>query len=90
MILSRLPSDIACAVENPAVICEGWGSELVDALDDPKCRDFVVRTARALTQMKPRRPADDIYRRLISASRSEKPTPKSCREFRVIYKMLKI
>jgi ParB family transcriptional regulator, chromosome partitioning protein len=66
--LSRIPSVIVAAFDNPTVICEGWGSDLMDALEDPERRKAVLRAARALTEISPRPSAIEVYRRLIAAA----------------------
>ena len=68
--MARLPAVIVNAFANPAQICEGWGVELVEALDDAERRQRTVNKARALGDFSPRPPAREVYRQLLSASAS--------------------
>ena len=65
--LARIPSVIVNAFENPFEICEGWGIELSDALDDPQRRDRTVRAARTIAKRNPRPPAREVYQELLAA-----------------------
>jgi ParB family chromosome partitioning protein len=66
--LARLPSVIVNAFDSPTQICEGWGLDLIDALDDANRRQATVLRARALGNLSPRLPACEAYRQLLSAS----------------------
>jgi ParB family transcriptional regulator, chromosome partitioning protein len=66
--LARLPSVVVDAFDSPASICEGWGIELMDGLDDPEKRPSIVRKARAIARVVPRPPAREVYRRLRAAT----------------------
>lgn len=66
--VARLPSVILNAFDSPTNICEGWGLDLLDALDDPARREQTLRVARALGNRVPRGSARDVYRELMSAS----------------------
>lgn len=66
--MARLPAVIVNAFANPAEICEGWGLELAEALDDLGRRQRTVSMARMLGEMFPRPPAREVYRQLLSAS----------------------
>lgn len=68
--LARLPSVIVNAFGNAAEIREGWGGEIFDALDDARKRPALIRTARELSAMNPRPPAEKAYRQLLLASAS--------------------
>ena len=65
--LARLPSVVVDAFRSPAEICEGWGLDLMDALDDPQRRPAVLRKARELRAAEPRRCGRDVYRLLMTA-----------------------
>ena len=66
--LSRLPSVIVSAFDNPAGIREGWGLELIEILEDPARRYAVIRAARAIASSSPRPNARDVYRELNAAA----------------------
>lgn len=66
--LARIPSVIVNAFESPFEICEGWGLDLIDALDDPKRREGTVCAARAISRRTPRPPARDVYQELLAAA----------------------
>jgi len=68
--LSRLPSVVVDAFASPLEICEGWGVDLVEALDDSKRRESTVRAARTIATLSPRPPAREVYRQLAAASAS--------------------
>ena len=66
--LARLPSVVVDAFASPADICERWGLDLAEALDNPEHRAAVVRKARAIVAMTPRPPGHDVYRQLMVTS----------------------
>ena len=66
--IARLPAVIVNAFASPIEIREGWGLDLIEALDDPERRQRTVSKARMLGEMHPRLPARDAYRQLLSAS----------------------
>ena len=66
--LAKLPAVVVDAFRDPADICENWGLEIMDALDDPEKRPAVVRTARAMGGDAVRLPARDVYRKLLTAA----------------------
>jgi ParB family chromosome partitioning protein len=66
--LARLPAAVVSAFGSPAEICEGWGIELVDCLEDPRKRQCVLESARLIASGKHRLPAKEAYLRLISAA----------------------
>jgi ParB family transcriptional regulator, chromosome partitioning protein len=74
--LARLPSAIVAAFESPTDISETWGLSLMDALDDPKRRAVTLQRARAIAAAPKRPSSKDVYRRLISASSSGRPSTK--------------
>jgi ParB family transcriptional regulator, chromosome partitioning protein len=65
--LARLPAVVVDAFCSPAEICEGWGLDLMDALDDSQRRPAVLRKARELRAVEPRRDGRDVYRLLMTA-----------------------
>lgn len=65
--LARLPSVVVDAFPSPVEICEGWGLDLMDALDDLQRRPAVLRKARELRALQPRRCCRDVYRLLMTA-----------------------
>ena len=66
--LARLPSVIVSAFTSPLDICETWGLDLIDALDDPHRRQHTVQKARAIGAISPRPPAREVYRALLAAA----------------------
>jgi ParB family chromosome partitioning protein len=68
LTLARLPSVVVNAFTSPLDIREGWGPDLVGALQDIKKRDATIVRARSLASATPRLPAVDVYQHLISAS----------------------
>jgi ParB family transcriptional regulator, chromosome partitioning protein len=65
--LARLPAVIVQAFGNPLELCEGWGLDLSEALEDPERRAATLAKARAICAMTPRPPARDVYRSLLAA-----------------------
>jgi ParB family chromosome partitioning protein len=68
--LAKLPTVVVAAFESAVDICEAWGLDLVDALDetDAERRHAITRKARVLGSVEPRPPAREVYRQLLSAS----------------------
>jgi hypothetical protein len=66
--LARLPSVIVSAFARPTEICEGWGGELADALDDTRKRGQLIRVARQIAVTESRPPAREVYRQLIAST----------------------
>ncbi|MEJ0034868.1 MAG: ParB/RepB/Spo0J family partition protein [Gammaproteobacteria bacterium] len=66
--LARLPSVIVNAFESPNEICEGWGAEILNALEDPLRRAATIQRARAIAAQKVRPPAPDVFRQLLASS----------------------
>lgn len=64
--LAQLPPVVVAAFDNAAEICEGWGLEIVQALEDPTRRAGTIRAARTIATLNPRPAAREVYRRLIS------------------------
>ena len=74
--LAKLPSVILNAFTTPLEICEAWGLDIMDALDDPQRRQRTIQAARAIGALNPRPPAKAVYRQLITASaRGRQPKP---------------
>ncbi len=66
--LAQLPPVIVNAFESPSMICEGWGLEILEALEDPRRRDATIRAARTINASSPRPAAREVYRRLQTPS----------------------
>jgi ParB family transcriptional regulator, chromosome partitioning protein len=64
--LAQLPPVVVAAFDHPAEICEGWGLEIVQALENPARRAGTIRAARTIAALKPRPAAREVYRRLVS------------------------
>lgn len=79
--LARLPTVVVDAFASPAEICEGWGLDLINALEDAERRQAVIRRARAIGTLVPRPSGRDVYRQLliVPAVRA-KLKPKVCAE----------
>jgi ParB family transcriptional regulator, chromosome partitioning protein len=66
--LAKLPSVILNAFTSPLEICEAWGLDIMDALDDPLRRQRTIQTARAIGASNPRPPAKRVYRQLMTGA----------------------
>jgi ParB family chromosome partitioning protein len=76
--LARLPSVMVNAFASPLDICESWGLDLLDALDDPHRRQPTVLKARAIGAITPRPPAREVYRAILAAAaHGRKPKAKT-------------
>lgn len=73
LALSRLPAVVVNAFPSFRDICETWGPELMDRLDNSATRQRTVQRARAIAQMMPRPPAHAVYRQLLDESKSVQP-----------------
>jgi ParB/RepB/Spo0J family partition protein len=74
--LARLPSVVVGAFGGATDICEGWGLELADALENPNVRHRVINAARELAKVSPRPAPRDVYRELLSCSvEGRRPKP---------------
>jgi ParB family chromosome partitioning protein len=74
--LAKLPAVILSAFETPLEIREAWGSDIMDALEDPKSRRRVIERAREMGALSTRLPGQHVYRELIAASAcGRKPKP---------------
>jgi ParB family chromosome partitioning protein len=65
--LARLPSAIVGAFDSALDICEGWGLDLVDAIEDPVRKQSTLRKAREISSAKQRPPAREIYKMIMAA-----------------------
>ena len=75
--LARLPSVVVNAFATPLDICEGWGLELLDALEDRNRREPTLQKARSISAESPRPGARHVFQLLLSASaRGRKPKPR--------------
>lgn len=70
--LARLPSVVVDAFGSPADICESWGLEIMDALDDPARRQLTLRNARAIAASPPRPPGHEVHRLLLSTTKTRR------------------
>jgi ParB family chromosome partitioning protein len=66
--LAKLPSVILNAFTSPLEICEAWGLDIMDALEDPLRRQRTIQTARAIGASNPRPPAKRVYRQLMTGA----------------------
>jgi ParB family chromosome partitioning protein len=82
--LARLPSVLVGAFGEPTEICEGWGIDLSDALEDPDRRARILKTARALTMQSPRPPAREVYRQVLASSEHGGRKPKAASHDKII------
>ncbi len=65
--VAQLPPVIVNAFERPGDICEGWGLDISQALEDPLRRGSLIRAARSVAGSSPRLSAREVYRRLMSS-----------------------
>jgi ParB family transcriptional regulator, chromosome partitioning protein len=75
--LARLPSVIVAAFSGANEICENWGLEIAEALEDPQRRATIIRTARTLGAMNPRMKAQAVYRELLFAQQPSRRARKA-------------
>jgi len=68
--LARLPAAVVSAFHDPTEICESWGLELIEALEDPRRREVTLRAARRIAAEAQRPSASEVYRRLLAACAS--------------------
>jgi ParB family chromosome partitioning protein len=66
--LAQLPAVVLGAFPTPLEICETWGLEIMEALNDARRREPTIRRARAICARDPRPPATEVYRQLLSAN----------------------
>jgi ParB family transcriptional regulator, chromosome partitioning protein len=73
--IARLPAVVVDAFRSANEICEIWGLEVMNALEDRQKRATTIRTARSLAKHVPRLQGADVYRKLVASSaRGPKPT----------------
>ena len=65
--LAQLPSVIVNAFSSGLDICEGWGVQLAEAVQDPERRRPTIQAARQIAGLSPRPPAREIYRQLLTS-----------------------
>jgi hypothetical protein len=65
--LARLPAAIVNAFGSIADIREGWG-DIGDDLEDARKRSAMMRTAREISAIHPRPPAQEVYTQLRQSS----------------------
>jgi ParB family chromosome partitioning protein len=76
--MARLPTVVIAAFSDAADICERWGVELADALEDADRRKRILSMARELGMQAPRCSSKDTYRRLfLSSTPGRKPTTRA-------------
>jgi ParB family chromosome partitioning protein len=68
--LARLPTVVVDAFPSPVEICEAWGLDLIEVLDDPGRRQATITQARAIRTQSPRPPGKEVYRQLLSSAAS--------------------
>lgn len=68
LTLTRLPSVIVGAFESGGDICERWGLDIADAIQDPERRKSIIQRARQIGT-RPRPAAGEIYRHLLTPER---------------------
>jgi ParB family chromosome partitioning protein len=66
--LARLPSVVVAAFQSPLDICEAWGLDLIEALDDSGRRQATLQKARALSCLAQRLPGREVYKCLMAAA----------------------
>jgi ParB family transcriptional regulator, chromosome partitioning protein len=66
--LARLPSCVVGAFNSGADICERWGLELTEVLEDPPRRTLLLQRARTIGSLSPKPPAAAVFRQLLAAS----------------------
>jgi ParB family chromosome partitioning protein len=72
--LARLPTVVVDAFASPLDICESWGLDLIEALDDPARRQLTIQQARAIRARSPRLQAKEVYRQLLAgAAKGRRP-----------------
>lgn len=64
--LAQLPPVVVNAFGTPAAICEGWGLEIMQALEDPTRRENTIRAARVAGRIEPRPAAREVFRQLMA------------------------
>jgi len=65
--LARLPCVVVDAFSAASEICESWGLEIAEALEDPQRRRAIIHVARRLAAKNPRESAATVHRELVLA-----------------------
>lgn len=75
--VASLPSVIIDAFGSAVELCEGWGLDIAQALQDPARRAVTIAAARAIASVRPRPsiPAKEVYRRLMAAAVKGRKAP---------------
>jgi len=75
--VASLPSVVIDAFGSAVELCEGWGLDLANALQDPTRRAATIGAARAIASVNPRPliPAKDVYRRLMASAVKGRKAP---------------
>jgi ParB family chromosome partitioning protein len=68
LTLAHLPSVVVNAFESPRDIREGWGTDLMMALQTTQRRQATIARARSVASISPRPPAIEIFQQLISCA----------------------
>jgi ParB family transcriptional regulator, chromosome partitioning protein len=66
--LARLPSVVINAFPSAQDICEKWGLDLAEGLEDPERRRPIIQRARMIACQEGRPPACEVYRQLVAAT----------------------
>jgi ParB/RepB/Spo0J family partition protein len=64
--LAQLPPVVVAAFDSPAAICEGWGLDIMKALEEPSRRQATIAAARSLSRQATRPAPCDVYRQLLN------------------------
>jgi ParB family transcriptional regulator, chromosome partitioning protein len=76
--LARLPSIVVDAFHCAVNICERWGLEIADILENSDKRKSVIQAARTIAAISPRPAPQEVYRQLLAAAvRGRKPQLRS-------------
>jgi ParB family chromosome partitioning protein len=81
--LAQLPPVIVEAFDSPASICEGWGLEIMQALEDPARRAGTIRAARKICETEKRPPGAEVFRLLMTQAAGGRP-PKPVRRDEIV------
>lgn len=74
--LARLPCVVVDAFSSASEICETWGLEIAEALEDPQRRPAILQVARGLASKNPRESAATVYRELVLAGQKSRNVKK--------------
>jgi ParB/RepB/Spo0J family partition protein len=78
--LARLSPSVVKAFQGPLDMCESWGHQLVDALDDPSWAPAMIEKAQLMAALSTKLSAQDVFEGLMSTKASVSKTPDSTRE----------